>query len=134
MITVETGHFIREMHNLLNVHFDLRNIPRSDATLLRFERFAMLQVTNQHDNFRIQTLVYIYSAKINRQFMTGTVDEGLQMVPYIDKKLKEYALFIARHRMLVFNYKIATLCFGVGDYETATDYLQTIVNCHTDPR
>lgn len=86
MITVVMGRFIREMHNLLNVHFDLRNIPRYSATLLRFERFAMLQVTNQHDNFRIQTLVYIYSAKINPHFMTGTVDEGLQMALRIKKE------------------------------------------------
>ncbi len=35
---------------------------------------------------------------------------------------------------LVFNYKIATLYFGSGDYSTAIDYLQQIINDHVDLR
>ena len=96
------------MHNLLDVHFDLRNIPQPDATLLCFERYALSQAANRHDNFRIQSFFDIYSNKINLHFLTGTFDDGLQRLPYIKKKLKDYALFINRHRVLDFNYKIAT--------------------------
>ena len=60
--------------------------------------------------------------------MTGTFAEGLKAVPYIEDKLKEYSLFIDNHRVLVFNYKIATLYFGVGNFDKAIDYLQKIVN------
>ena len=88
MITVETGHIIKGMHNLLNAHFDLRNICQFDTTLLRFERFAVSEPSNLHYNFGIQTLVYIYSAKIYRHLMTGAVDEGLLMVPYTKEQLK----------------------------------------------
>ena len=44
--------------------------------------------------------------------MKGTFEEGLKLVPAIENKLDEYALFVDQHRILVFNYKIATLYFG----------------------
>ena len=33
MIGVETGHYIKGMHNLLNAHFDLRNFEGFDIAL-----------------------------------------------------------------------------------------------------
>jgi len=134
MIGVETGHYIKGMHNLLNAHFDLRNFKKFHIVLEQFEKFAASDHAMQHDNFRIQTFVYIYSSKINQHFMLGTFKEGLTLVPYIKEKLKEYALFIDSHRVLVLNYKIATLYFGNGDYSTSIDYLQKIINSHADLR
>lgn len=134
MIPVETGHYTKGMHNLLNAHFDLRNYNKFKATLLQFEAFADTDVANHHDNFRIHTFVYINSAKINQHLMLGTFKEGLLLVPYIEEKLHEYALYLDQHRILVFNYKIATLYFGSGNYETCIDYLQRIINDHVDLR
>ena len=134
MIGVETGHYIKGMHNLLNAHFDLRNFRKFDIVLKQFEKFSESEVALQHDNFRIQTFVYLYSAKINQHFMCGTFHEGLSLVPYVEEKLKEYVLFIDRHRVSVINYKIATLYFGDRDYGTAIDYLQDIINNNADLR
>ncbi len=111
MIAVETGHYIKGMHNLLNAHFDLRNYKKFEITLHEFEQYFETPLASQHDNFRIHTFVYINSAKINRHLMMGTFEEGLSLVPYIEEKLQQYALYIDTHRILVFNYKIATLYF-----------------------
>ena len=134
MIPVETGHYLKGYHNLLNAHFDLRNFEKFDKTLRHFEQFSTSSLAQQHDNFRIQTFVYINSAKINQHFMLGTFKEGLSLVTYIEEKLNEYAMFLDRHRILVFNYKIATLYFGSGDYSTCIDYLQKIINSNVDLR
>lgn len=134
MIQVETGHYTKGMHNLLNAHFDLRNYQLFDTTLKEFEAFAATDIANQHDNFRIQTFVYINSAKINQHLILGTFKEGLCLVEYIESKLEEYGQFIDRHRILVFNYKIATLYFGSEDYEKCIDYLQRIINESSDLR
>ena len=134
MIGVETGHFIKGMHNLLNAHFDLRNFRQFDKVLRQFEKFEESPAAQQHDNFRIQTFVYLYSAKINLHFICGTFREGLSLVPYIEEKLNEYALFIDRHRISVINYKIAILYFGLGDYGTTIDYLHDIINDNADVR
>jgi hypothetical protein len=128
MIGVETGHYIKGMHNLLNAHFDLRNFKKFEITLREFEEFSDSHIANQHDNFRIQTFIYLYSAKINQHFMLGTFKEGLSLVPYIKEKLDEYALFVDRHRIMVLNYKIGMLYFGNEDYGKSIDYLQKIMN------
>jgi hypothetical protein len=128
MIEVETGHYIKGLHNLLNAHFDLRNFIKFETTLTEFELFATSTIANHHDNFRIHTFIYISSAKINQCLMLGTFDEGLTLIPHIEEKLTEYELYIDYHRILVFNYKVATLYFGSGNYSIAIDYLQKIIN------
>ncbi|HVZ98040.1 MAG TPA: hypothetical protein VG847_14255 [Chitinophagaceae bacterium] len=135
MIAVETGHYVKGMHTLLNAHFDLRNFRQFDETLKQFEEYAKTQIANVHDNFRIHTFVYINGAKLNKHLMEGTFAEGLAAVPEIVEKLKEYELFIDHHRILVFNYKIASLYFGAGNYSAAIDYLHKIIhNNHSDLR
>jgi hypothetical protein len=134
MIRVETGHYIKGMHNLLNAHFDLRNFQKFEIELSEFEVFSKTDRVVDHDNFRIQSFIYIASAKINKHSMMGTFKEGLALIPGIEKKLRDYALFIDRHRILVLNYKMAILYFGSGDYATCIDYLQKIINDNTDLR
>ena len=134
MIRVETGHYIKALHNLLNAHFDLRNYQKFEITLRQFEAFAQTDRVRENDNFRIQSFLYITTAKINQVFMLGTFREGLLMVPEIERQLTEYDLFIDRHRILVLNYKIASLYFGSGDYATCIDYLQRIMNDQVDMR
>lgn len=134
MINFETGHYIKGMHNILNAHFDLRNYSGFAVGLKRFEEFAATPIANQHENFKVQTFIYLYTAKINQHFMHGTFKEGLKLVPYIEEKLEEYGLYFDNHRILVFNYKIATLYFGSGDYSTCIDYLHRIINDNVDLR
>ena len=134
MKRVETGHYIKGLHTLLNAHFDLRNHEKLAGTLKEFEAFAQTERVQENDNFRIQSFLYIAQAKINRYFLTGTFQKGLTLVPGIEEKLSEYGLFIDRHRVLVLNYKIACLYFGSGDYNTCIDYLQRIINDPIDLR
>jgi hypothetical protein len=134
MLIIETAHYIKGIHNLLNSHFDLRNYQQFEITLKEFEDFSRSDAANFNDNNRIQTFVYLTTAKINQHFMLGTFKEGLALVPFIEEKLDEYWLYLDRHRILVFYYKIATLYFGSGDYETAIDYLHKIINWKVDLR
>jgi hypothetical protein len=82
----------------------------------------------------MQAFIYISQARINQQFMQGSFKEGLTLIPVIEKKLTEYALFLDRHRVLVLNYKFAMLYFGSGDYNTCIDYLQKIMNDNSNLR
>jgi tetratricopeptide (TPR) repeat protein len=134
MIEIETGHYIKSMHILLNAHFDLRNFKKFDIILAHFEKFALSELPNKHDIFRVNSFVYINSAKLNNHLMQGTFKEGLQHVPALVKELKVLEIYLDQHRILVFNYKIATLYFGAGDYATSIDYLRRIINDHIDLR
>ena len=66
--------------------------------------------------------------------MYGTFKEGLDLVPFIEEKLEEYSLYLDRHRVLIFYYKIASLYFGDGNFDKAIDYLNKIINWKIDLR
>jgi tetratricopeptide (TPR) repeat protein len=134
MIGVEPAHYIKGMHNLLNAHFALLNFSKYDATLEVFDRFAQSDTVRQSHNNTIQVFVYVYIAKINQHFLHGTFKEGLHLVPQIEAMLKEYAIYLDRHRILVFYYKFASLYFGNGDYDNTIKYLQKIINLKVDLR
>ena len=128
MIQIETAHYIKGMHNLISAHFDLRNYEKFEADLKVFEKFAATPFVKNNENNTIQTFIYVYTAKINKHFLTGTFDEGLKLVPELTRKLKEYAPYLDAHRVLVFYYKIASLYFGSGDYDNTIIYLTKIIN------
>jgi hypothetical protein len=134
MIEVETGHYIKAMHNLMGAHFDLQNHNKLAVTIAHFEKFSHRKLVEQNDNNRIQCFVYLYIAKLNMYFIEGRFSEGLRSVPAIEEKLKEYELYLDRHRVLVFYYKIACLYFGSGDNEKTIEYLNRIINWKVDLR
>jgi tetratricopeptide (TPR) repeat protein len=128
MKRVETGHYIKGLHNLLNAHFDLRHHLKIGPALVQLEAFSQTERVQENDNFRVQSFLYIAQAKINIHFLKGTFRQGLSLVPEIEAKLKDDALFIDPHRVMVLDYKIASLYFGSGDFDTCIDYLQKIIN------
>jgi hypothetical protein len=132
MVVVETSQYIKGMHNLLSAHFDLLNDQKFTETLRQFEEFSESDIVKNNVNNRIQTFVYLYISKLNKHFIDGTFTEGLSLVPYIEDKLTEYWIYLDRHRILVFYYKIACLYFGSGDYGKTVDYLTKIINWKVD--
>jgi hypothetical protein len=134
MKDAETGLFIKGMHNLMGAHFDLGNYTGLQKTIGQFEHFAELAIVQANDNNRIQVFVYLNTARINLHFLKGSFGKGLLLVPDIEAKLQEYELYLDRHRVLVFYYKIACLYFGSGDNDRAIDYLNKIINLKVDLR
>lgn len=134
MIAIESGHYIKGMHNLMNAHFDLRNFKKFEDALQQFQVFSETDIANLHANNRVQTFVYLSNACINLHMIKGSFDEGLKLIPVIENKLEEYQLFLDRHRVLVLNYKIATLHFAAGNYDKSIDYLRLIINDNVDLR
>ncbi|HUZ59065.1 MAG TPA: hypothetical protein VMU83_09800 [Hanamia sp.] len=128
MVQIETGNYIKGLHNLLNAHFTTRNYSGFDKTLSLFEEFSKSDIVKLNDNNKIQVFVYLYIAKINQHFQEGTFNEGLKIVNEITQRLDEYSLFLDKHRTLIFYYKIASLYFGAGDFGSAIDYLNKIIN------
>ncbi|HVZ26501.1 MAG TPA: hypothetical protein VG842_10620, partial [Sediminibacterium sp.] len=134
MIEIETAHYIKGMHNLMSAHFDLRNYHKFQETILLFEQFMEMPVVQNNRNNQIQSFIYLNISRLNRHFMEGSFTEGLELVPVIEQKLQEFELYMDRHRILVFYYKIASLYFGSGDFDKSIDYLNKIINWKMDLR
>jgi tetratricopeptide (TPR) repeat protein len=118
----------------LGAHFDLRNYQKFNEVMQQMEEFIGTPIVQHNKNNQLQTFIYLYTSRINSHFMMGTFTEGLHLVPYIEEKLKEYELFLDRHRVLVFYYKFASLYFGSGLYEQSIDYLNKIIQLKVDLR
>lgn len=134
MLSAETASYIKGMHNLMSAHFNLLNPDKLKETIKNFELFTRHQLITGNENNRILTYVYLYTAKLNLCFLQGNFTKGLRLVPFLEKMLKEYGLFLDSHRVLVFYYKIACLYFGSGDNERAIDFLNRIINQKSDLR
>jgi len=134
MKEIETANYIKGLHNLLNAHFTLRNYNGFNKALILLENFRDSEIVKQSNNNRVQVFLYLYIAKISQHFLEGTFKEGLAIVPEITQQLKEFNIYLDHHRVLVFYYKIASLYFGAGDYGTAIDYLNKIINWKVDLR
>jgi hypothetical protein len=130
----EAAQYIRGYHNLLGAHFMLGNHEKMKEGVKDFEAFTNSDLGNKNMNNKIQCFVYLHIAKINQHFNEGTFTKGLELVPYIEQKLKEYELHLDAHRVLVFYYKIACLYFGSGNNDKAIDYLNKIINRKTNLR
>ena len=72
MKEVETGHYIKGMHTLLNAFFDLRYFERFETVLKNLKCLQRRTLQKRHDNFHAHTSIYINSAKINWHLMKGT--------------------------------------------------------------
>jgi hypothetical protein len=134
MIEIETMHYIKGMHNLMGAHFNLRNAKKLKETIEKFEAFTQEDIVVNNENNKIQTFTYLYTTKINLHFTEGTFTEGLAMIPALIKQLDEFDMYLDKHRVLIFYYKIASLYFGSGDSSTAIDYLNKIINWKVDLR
>ena len=134
MIELETAHYIKGMHNLMGSHFDLGNHQKLKEALHQFKLFCDSKIVEQNINNKIQCFVYYNISLLNKHFLEGSFTKGLQLVPEIEEKLNEYWLYLDRHRILVFYYKIACLYFGSGDFEKTIVYLNKIINWKVDLR
>jgi hypothetical protein len=134
MVDIETAHYIKGMHNLLTAHFYLRNYRKFIPALEQFEQFYQRLLDGPNDNNKIQTFVYLHISKINQYFLEGDFKRGLELVTVINQQLKAYEIYLDKHRVLIFYYKIASLYFGAGDYEHTIEYLNKIINWKTDLR
>jgi hypothetical protein len=134
MIGLESGHYIKGMHNLMGAHFNLGNYQKLSDTLIEFEQFCNSKTVQQNQNNLIQCFIYYTISLLNKHFIGGNFSDGLLLVEGIEAKLKEYELYLDRHRILVIYYKIACMYFGAGNFETAIDYLNKIINWKVDLR
>lgn len=134
MKKIDTHLYIKGLHNLLNAHFMLQNYEKFNTVLEKFEHFSHSRHVNSNDNNRVQSFIYLYTAKINKHFMEGSFTAGLKLIPVIEERIAAYRLKMDRHRILVFYYKIACLYFGSGDNEKTIEYLNRIINWKVDLR
>lgn len=133
MMELESIWYLKGVHVLLEALFILGHHEKHQEEVRKLKEFMEDPPSRSNENLETLSLQYYYTSLINQHFMAGTFDEGLNIVPDLEKALNKFSNRIDSHRVLVFYYKIACLYFGAGDMEAAISYLNKIIN-YPDPR
>jgi hypothetical protein len=128
MIYNQTDLYLKGMNSLLNALHMLRYHSKFEEELDKLrELINDRKIPWNDNNLRVYYLFY-YKHSINYHFLEGTFTEGLDLIPEINRYIKNYSRHLDNHRILVFYYKIASLYFGSGDYRSTIRYLNYILN------
>ena len=78
----------------------------------------------------VSTLVFLYTNfhSINQHFIDGSFEEGLELIPKIEKLLVKFDTRIDPHHKMIFYYKFASLHFGAGNNKACIKYLDKIIS------
>ena len=128
MIDEDPNLYMRGLHYILTSLFNLRNHATFTTYIQLFNQFTTQYDKQLNENSKTIAFLYLSTAEINLHFLEGTFAKGLQLVPNIKRDLVLFEKHLDPHRIMVFNYKIAYLYFGNGDYNKSIDYLNKIIN------
>ncbi len=128
MIDKDPDLYMRGLHYVLTSLFNLRNYKSFTAYLDRFETLVEERAKNSNEVSKTIAFIYLYTARINKHYLEGSFEEGLELVPAMRKYIRRYQQKLDLHRVMVFYFKMAYLYFASGDSETALDYLNDIID------
>lgn len=127
MAKKQSVQFIKGYQNLLGALFQLQYYSRLCEAIEEVEALARNKDIVGDLNTEILVFKFLYISKVNKHFMEGSYDKGVELIPEILDKLKLYEGKIDPERVLMFYYKIASLYFGNANYRKAIFYLNQIV-------
>ncbi|TAH27149.1 MAG: hypothetical protein EAZ07_02645 [Cytophagales bacterium] len=121
--------YIKALNNLLIAQYKLFLYTDFVATNQKLQSITSHPKVRINENIRIKLLKYFYTHEINKFFMTGDFNSGVEII--INQQGKELNLLIMmldKHSSLILNYKIACLHFGAGNYSQSIKTLHKIIN------
>ena len=128
MINLNPVFYLKGNNYLLEAIFFIRNKPKFVKKLEHFKTTVSNTKFNKDEN--ISTLVFLYTNfhSINQFFIDGSFEEGLELIPKIEKELVLYDSRIDPHHKMIFYYKFASLHFGAGNNKACIKYLDKIIS------
>ena len=127
MINLNPVFFLKGNNYLLESIYFINNKPKFVKKLEQFKVIVESPKFAKDEN--VSTLVFLYTNfhSINQHFIDGSFEEGLQLIPKIEKELVSYDSRIDPHHKMIFYYKFASLHFGAGNNKACIKYLDKII-------
>lgn len=127
MINLNPVFFLKGNNYLLESLFFISNKPKFIKKLEDFKATVNDPKFVKDEN--VSTLVFLYTNfhSINQHFIDGSFEEGLVLIPQIEKELVLFEDRIDPHHKMIFYYKFASLHFGAGNNKACITYLNKII-------
>ena len=128
MINLNPVFYLKGNNYLLESIYFIRNKPKFVKKLDHFKATVNNIKFNKDEN--VSTLIFLYTNfhSINQYFIDGSFEEGLELIPKIEKELIEFNDRIDPHHKMIFYYKFASLHFGAGNNKACIKYLDKIIS------
>jgi glutaredoxin-related protein len=128
MINLNPVFFLKGNNYLLESLFFINNKPKFVKKLEHFKAIVDDKKFVQDEN--VSTLVFLYTNfhNINQHFIDGSFEDGLELIPKIEKELIQFNDRIDPHHKMIFYYKFASLHFGAGNNKDSIKYLDKIIS------
>ncbi|WP_179004733.1 hypothetical protein [Winogradskyella forsetii] len=128
MINLNPVFYLKGNNYLLESLFFIGNKPKFVKKLEHFKATVNNSKFNKDEN--VSSLVFLYTNfhSINQHFIDGSFEEGLALIPQIEKQLIQFKDRIDPHHKMIFYYKFASLHFGAGNNKACIKYLDKIIS------
>ena len=128
MISLNPVFFLKGNNYLLEALYFIKNKPKFISKLSGF--YEIVERSDFPKDENVASLVFLYGNfhKINQFFIDGSFEDGLVLIPEVEKDLAVYSNKIDAHHKMVFYYKFASLHFGAGNNKECIRYLDKIIS------
>lgn len=120
--------YMKGLHNCLSALFYCDDGNRFEKKLNILRNYIENNTSTFNKNETDLAFIYLETAKLNLFFLRGEFTIGAKYSLELENKLTSHQSQIDIHRILIFNYKIASLKFGSDDYKGAIKHLNFIIN------
>lgn len=119
--------YLRGMHYVLTNNFYLNNIDDFGAWKKRYFNFTKKNKDKFNETTKLLNFIYGNNTKINELILTRKYNDAQKLEKEIFENMKEFSLQIDSHRVKMFHYKFAWLKIAIGDFHSAIDHLNFIL-------
>ncbi len=119
--------YLRGMHYVLTNNYYLNNIDDFEAWKKRYFKFTETHMSKFNETTKLLNFIYGNNIKINELLLKKDFDKIKQLEKEIFTEMRSFQLQIDSHRVKMFHYKFAWLKIAVGNYQSAIDHLNFIL-------
>lgn len=120
--------YIKAINNLLVAESKLHKYEEFKNTIQKLEAIKKNPDLKMTENIRLLLFKYSATHRINRYFMVGEFDQGVEVIPEIAGSLEKFEDLLDTHYIIIFYYKFACMYFGATDYQKVVFWLNKIIN------
>ena len=120
--------YISSLNNLLIAQNKLMKYREFQGAMRELRGLNNLPSAYLNENIRLKLLKYTFVLEFNRLFMKGDFEQGVLLMNRINTGLEQFIVQIDPHSKMIMFYKTACLYFGNGNYQTAINSLNKIIN------
>lgn len=128
MISLNPVFFLKGNNYLLEALFFIGRKPKFLKKLHILEERLEQPDFPKDENVDALAFLYLNFHRINQHFIDGSFEEGLNLIPRIENKLKKHNNRLDEHHKMIFYYKFASLQFGAGNNKACIFYLDKIIS------